>query len=232
MKSDIYYRLYGCNPWTDTAQGACASFEVFRRQPVNFFLYHFPGMRRPVSELLAKKIFCILDDPSDDSPRMNAREFGAWAKDLPSLLCKPAIHANPPQVVLLSHSSEQDFSSLSTVVNFDVEERATLIEGQDGQEVYEADTELYAEGMSSRSAFIPRYRKRGSRKLKVPASIDRSADNSKWCSASTTSSDRSSNSVANFDVKPRDTFIEGQGGQEVCVNQEADMELYTEGMSS
>jgi serine/threonine protein kinase len=78
--------LYHYNPWTDTSYGACPSFDHFRRQPVNFFLQRFPGMTRPAAEHLANKVFCILDDPSDDSARMGARDFGVWVKDLPSLL--------------------------------------------------------------------------------------------------------------------------------------------------
>jgi hypothetical protein len=79
-------RLYHYNPWTDTTYGACPSFDYFCHHPVNFFLQRFTGMTRPVAELLANKVFCILDDPSNDSARMGARDFGAWAKDLPSLL--------------------------------------------------------------------------------------------------------------------------------------------------
>lgn len=43
-------------------------------------------MTRPVAEQLAGRVFCILDDPKDDSRRMTASEFGIWARDLPALL--------------------------------------------------------------------------------------------------------------------------------------------------
>ena len=79
-------RLYHYNPWTDTAEGACSSFDLFSRDPVNFFMNRFTGMTHPVAELLANRVFCILDDPKDDSQRITARQFGAWAKDLPTLL--------------------------------------------------------------------------------------------------------------------------------------------------
>jgi serine/threonine protein kinase len=84
--------LYHYNPWTDTTQSACSSFDLFRQQPVNFFLQRFAGMTRPVAEFLANKVFCILEDPKDDSQRVSASEFGAWARDLPSLFCdKPGL---------------------------------------------------------------------------------------------------------------------------------------------
>lgn len=78
--------LYHYNPWTDTHRGACPSFDLFCQQPVNFFMQRFAGMARPVAELLANRVFCLLDDPTDDSARLSASEFGAWAKDLPTLL--------------------------------------------------------------------------------------------------------------------------------------------------
>jgi hypothetical protein len=84
--ADIGCRIYHCNPWTDTYIGACPSFDLFRRHPTNFFMQRFPGMTLPVADLLANKVFCILDDPTDDSMRISANEFGAWAQDLPLFL--------------------------------------------------------------------------------------------------------------------------------------------------
>ncbi|KAJ6593672.1 hypothetical protein B0H19DRAFT_1091503 [Mycena capillaripes] len=78
--------LYHYNPWTDTKVGECNSFDLFRQQPVNFFLQRFVGMTRPVAEHLANKVFNVLDDPKDDSERISAADFGIWAKDLPDLL--------------------------------------------------------------------------------------------------------------------------------------------------
>jgi len=43
-------------------------------------------MTQPVAEYLASKVFCILEDPEDDSLRVTANEFGAWSRDLPILL--------------------------------------------------------------------------------------------------------------------------------------------------
>ncbi|KAJ7124942.1 hypothetical protein C8R44DRAFT_127031 [Mycena epipterygia] len=78
--------LYHYNPWTDTKEGACNSFDLFRQQPVTFFMQRFVGMTRPVAEHLANKVFNVLDDPKDDSERISAADFGIWAKDLPDLL--------------------------------------------------------------------------------------------------------------------------------------------------
>ncbi|KAJ7251804.1 hypothetical protein B0H12DRAFT_1118937 [Mycena haematopus] len=78
--------LYHINPWTDTKEGECNSFDTFRQQPVNFFMHRFVGMTRPVAEHLANKVFNVLDDPKDDSERISAADFGVWAKDLPDLL--------------------------------------------------------------------------------------------------------------------------------------------------
>ncbi|KAA1472792.1 kinase-like protein [Dentipellis sp. KUC8613] len=82
--------LYHYNPWTDTAHGGCSSFESFREHPVAFFMQRFAGMTLPVATFLAERVFCILGDSPDDSRRISAREFGAWAKDLPTLLGHPA----------------------------------------------------------------------------------------------------------------------------------------------
>jgi hypothetical protein len=78
--------LYHCNPWTDTDQGACSTFDLYLRDPINFFMTRFLGMTRAVAEFLAKSVFCVLDDPDDDSQRISAREFGLWVRNLPSLL--------------------------------------------------------------------------------------------------------------------------------------------------
>ncbi|PFH52028.1 hypothetical protein AMATHDRAFT_140979 [Amanita thiersii Skay4041] len=78
--------LYHYNPWTDTAQGACSSFDMYLRDPVNFFMTRFTGMTRAVADFLANRVFCILHDSDDDSQRITAYEFGLWVKNLPSLL--------------------------------------------------------------------------------------------------------------------------------------------------
>ncbi|THV06740.1 kinase-like protein [Dendrothele bispora CBS 962.96] len=79
--------LYHCNPWTDTAHGSCSSFSLYLRDPVNFFMNRFAGMTKPVAEVLANRVFNILDDPEDDSKRISAAGFGAWIRDLSELLC-------------------------------------------------------------------------------------------------------------------------------------------------
>ncbi|EIN11724.1 kinase-like protein [Punctularia strigosozonata HHB-11173 SS5] len=83
--------LYHYNPWTDTTAGGCSSFELFRQQPVNFFMQRFAGMTLPVAEFLAHKVFCIPTDPRADPPRVSAWEFCDWVKDLPALFL-----ATPP----------------------------------------------------------------------------------------------------------------------------------------
>ena len=85
----LWYRLYHYNPWTDTAEGVCSSFELYRQNPVSFFMQRFTGMTMPVARFLATRVFCILGDSSDDSPRVTAEDFGLWAKDLPSHFSVP-----------------------------------------------------------------------------------------------------------------------------------------------
>ena len=78
--------LYHCNPWTDTEQDACSSFDLYLRDPINFFMNRFLGMTRAVAEFLTSRVFCILDDPDDDSQRIAARDFGRWIRNLPNSL--------------------------------------------------------------------------------------------------------------------------------------------------
>lgn len=84
-----FERLYHHNPWSDTTDGVCHSFESFRRQPVNFFMQRFTGMTRTVAEFLATRVFCILDDtPDGEAQRVTAEELGLWIKNLPSMLAQ------------------------------------------------------------------------------------------------------------------------------------------------
>ncbi|RPD78274.1 hypothetical protein L226DRAFT_456926 [Lentinus tigrinus ALCF2SS1-7] len=94
--------LYHYNPWTDTTLGVCSSFELYRQQPVNFFMQRFTGMTLPVAEFLANNVFCILDDPKDDSKRISARDFGTWIKDLPTLLGGPSMHGHTRTISISS----------------------------------------------------------------------------------------------------------------------------------
>ena len=82
----ISCRLYHYNPWMDTATGECSSFQLYRSNPTNFFMRRFAGMTSSVANFLVENVFCILDDPTDDSQRIGAREFGVWIRDLPTLL--------------------------------------------------------------------------------------------------------------------------------------------------
>jgi hypothetical protein len=70
----------------DTATGECSSFELYRSNPTNFFMRRFATMTLPVANFLVENVFCILDDPTDDSQRIGTRAFGVWIRDLPTLL--------------------------------------------------------------------------------------------------------------------------------------------------
>ncbi|KIY65667.1 Pkinase-domain-containing protein [Cylindrobasidium torrendii FP15055 ss-10] len=105
--------LYHYNPWTDTQQGECSSFSLFCSSPVEFFLSRFTGMTRPIAEMLANRVFNILEDSSDDSSRISAEDFGVWIRDLPDLMANyptPARHQRG-----LSISSTQGFPISTSV---------------------------------------------------------------------------------------------------------------------
>ncbi|KAK7472942.1 hypothetical protein VKT23_001047 [Stygiomarasmius scandens] len=103
--------LYHCNPWTDTAHGSCSSFSLYLRDPVNFFMNRFAGMTKPVADVLANRVFNILDDPEDDSKRISAAGFGAWIRDLSELLCDqpPTSSSKTHQRAISISSSTQGF---------------------------------------------------------------------------------------------------------------------------
>ncbi|KJA26727.1 hypothetical protein HYPSUDRAFT_63517 [Hypholoma sublateritium FD-334 SS-4] len=147
--------LYHFNPWTDTVDGACSSFEIFLKDPVAFFMQRFVGMTRPVADVLAHCVFCILDSPHDDRPRMSAAELGAWARILPSLL------AIPPRSLSRALSFER--AELSTVIDQGDEDDAEENENDNDGDV-EGDVEIEIEGMTSRSTSTNKRRKRGARK--------------------------------------------------------------------
>jgi serine/threonine protein kinase len=187
--------LYHYNPWTDTTHKACASFGLYRQQPVDFFMQRFPGMTLPVAELLANKVFCILDDPSDDSARMDAGDFGAWAKGLPSLLGESSPHGHKRVV---SNGSSHGYIMASSVPSSHRPSRcctpimwtpAMRSRSLSRTSTYERDSsdlstvvdhdrqtladereereELYSDGLNSRSVSMPkRPRKRGARRRK------------------------------------------------------------------
>ncbi|KAF8160947.1 hypothetical protein B0H34DRAFT_653731 [Crassisporium funariophilum] len=187
--------LYHHNPWTDTAQGVCSSFDLFRRDPVNFFMYRFTGMTKPVAEVLANKVFCILDDPTDDSQRMTAADFGAWAKNLPILLGSHGVHRTASSSstqghrlslsIPISHrpiSRQPSFStsairtpamparSLSRAPSlepaFEREELSTVMDQDNEDDVDDPEGDVEIEGMTSRSTSTNKRRKRGARKGK------------------------------------------------------------------
>ena len=104
----IASRLYHYNPWMDTATGECSSFQLYLSNPTNFFMRRFAGMTLPVANFLVENVFCILDDPTDDSQRIGAREFGVWIRDLPTL-----IGASQPLTYAHTHSRVPSTASVS-----------------------------------------------------------------------------------------------------------------------
>ena len=56
----------------------------------------FAGMTFPVANFLVENVFCVLDEPSDDSQRIGAREFGVWVRDLPAHMgaSQPGTHTH------------------------------------------------------------------------------------------------------------------------------------------
>ena len=110
--------MYHYNPWTDTTDGACSSFSLFQHNPVGFFTSRFAGMTQPVAEFLANKVFCILPDPMDDSPRVSAKEFGLWIRDLPDLLSpvpRPGHHSRAASFSVPVNLTEVPGYSLASV---------------------------------------------------------------------------------------------------------------------
>ncbi|KAI6131630.1 CAMK/CAMK-unique protein kinase [Pisolithus croceorrhizus] len=83
--------LYHYNPWTDTAEGVCPSFTLFRQQGTHFFMNRFTGMTSTVADFLATRVFHLPQAASwstsfsaPSQAPVTAREFGEWVKDLPA----------------------------------------------------------------------------------------------------------------------------------------------------
>jgi len=101
------HRLYHCNPWVDTVQDGYSSFDQYLSNPTSFFMRRFTGMTLPVANFLVENVFCILGDPTDDSQRISAREFGIWVRDLPTLMVAS-------QSVTHTHSRVPSTASIAT----------------------------------------------------------------------------------------------------------------------
>lgn len=180
--------LYHTNPWTDTAQGACSSFDLYLRDPTNFFMQRFMGMTRPVAETLATRVFCILD--GDHSPRMSAAEFGVWARNLPNLLgghsvqrtvssgstqghrislSLPMSHRpssrHPSGCTAAARTPLISGRSLSRAPSlepaFEREELSVVLDQDNEDDADGADADIEVEGMTSRSTSTHKRRKRG-----------------------------------------------------------------------
>ena len=119
-------------------------------------MQRFPGMTEPVAVYLATKVFCLLDDPKDDSPRALAGDFGAWVRDLPDLLGVPS--GGPGNRHAMSHGTTQDHS-------FAVFQTRPPT----GRQVIEPITPVDNDGVDSRATSTYRRRKRGRRIPKIIA---------------------------------------------------------------
>lgn len=66
-------------------------------------------MTLPVANFLVENVFCILEDPTDDSQRIGAREFGIWVRDLPTFMAaaQPVTHTH-------THSRVPSTASIAT----------------------------------------------------------------------------------------------------------------------
>jgi hypothetical protein len=157
-------------------------------------MQRFTGMTRPVAEFLANKVFCILEDPQDDSPRVQAREFGTWIKELPTLLADTSASSHKRVV---STSSSQGFPIAQSVpvsrrpssrqASISIPSHAPgsrsrsrapslgpayEVDGLELPTVYDQELEeLDEEGMNSRSTSTNKRRKRGARKGKGSAML-------------------------------------------------------------
>jgi len=60
----------------DLSRDGCSSFDQYLSIPTSFFTWRFTGTTLPVASFLVKYVFCDLDDPTDNSQRIGARESG------------------------------------------------------------------------------------------------------------------------------------------------------------
>ncbi|KAF9237500.1 kinase-like protein [Melanogaster broomeanus] len=91
--------LYHYNPWTDTAEGVCPSFDLFRQHGSSFFMQRFTGMTAAVADFLATRVFYLPPSTSllstTSTTPVTAHEFGTWIKDLPALLSESTTASRP-----------------------------------------------------------------------------------------------------------------------------------------
>src|SRR5713226_1841828 len=63
-------------------------------------------MTLPVANFLVKNVFCILEDPTNDSQLIGACEFGEWVRDLPTLMAALPLathsHSHVPSTTLIA----------------------------------------------------------------------------------------------------------------------------------
>ena len=155
-------------------------------------MQRFAGMTMPVASFLATRVFCILGDSSDDSPRVSAQEFGVWAEDLPAHFSvpghTPAVSTSstqghpltsdlassmPTPLPALSYNPfatrDSRFASTSPSLfrGLAENELPTILDNDNEGEVYEEpwEEEVQSDTHAQRSS-SPQRRKRGRRKGK------------------------------------------------------------------
>ncbi|KAH6914192.1 CAMK/CAMK-unique protein kinase [Coprinopsis sp. MPI-PUGE-AT-0042] len=94
--------LYHFNPWTDTEDGACSSFDLYRRDPINFFINQF----------LATKVFCLLDGDEDDRRRELVTLLGSHG--MQRTLSTNSTHGHSLTSIPVSHRPMSRTSSNAT----------------------------------------------------------------------------------------------------------------------
>ncbi|KIJ49587.1 hypothetical protein M422DRAFT_27953 [Sphaerobolus stellatus SS14] len=173
--------LYHHNPWSDTTDGVCPSFEAFRREPVNFFMQRFTGMTRQVAEFLANRVFCIIEDtPNGEADRITAEEFGLWIKHLPAMLAQSSAPHRPMRTILnpvvpmppsrrpsSRQTSIRGESSRSSSQRGKLLPLSTNVETDLPPDLPEEDDETETADACSRTTSNARRRKRGARKGKA-----------------------------------------------------------------
>ncbi|KAH9171195.1 kinase-like protein [Lactarius sanguifluus] len=176
--------LYHYNPWTDTAKGECTSFKLYLSNPTDFFMRRFAGMTLPVANFLVENVFCILDDPTDDSQRIGAREFGVWIRDLPTLMgaSQPATRTHsrvPSTASILGHP----LASAPASRRPSSRPALLLLEDEDEEQQQQVEDGL---SPSDRSLSTTKRRKRGRKGKGMTPPIDHTQTSERLAMASQT----------------------------------------------
>lgn len=76
--------LFHRSPFKEPSVEHCASFSAFSYRPTFFLTEAFDGLTEEVARFLCDRVFC--DVSQGRCRRISARDFGAWARQLPQLL--------------------------------------------------------------------------------------------------------------------------------------------------